>query len=81
MVTGAACAARVACLRGSLAGDNAIPFGSAEARVAARIYGTLRKPRGREIDIAIAATAVVRDAELWTLNEDDFRDIAELRLI
>lgn len=32
------------------------------------------------MDIAIAACAIVRDAELWTLNPADFRDIPGLRL-
>jgi predicted nucleic acid-binding protein len=36
--------------------------------------------RGREIDLAIAATAMVRDAELLTLNPKDFGDIPGLRL-
>jgi len=35
---------------------------------------------GREADIAIAACAIVREAELWTLNRADFRDIPNLRL-
>jgi predicted nucleic acid-binding protein len=35
----------------------------------------------REIDLAIAATAIIRDAALWTLNRDDFSDIEGLTLI
>lgn len=49
--------------------------------IAARLYGEVRSPRGREIDLAIAATAVGRDATLWTLNESDFRDIPGLKLV
>jgi predicted nucleic acid-binding protein len=30
--------------------------------------------------LAIAACAIVRDAELWTLNLADFKDIPQLRL-
>ncbi len=60
--------------------EAAIPFGSREAAVSAQLYQSLRRPRGREIDIAIAACAIVRDAELWTLNTADFKDISQLRL-
>src|SRR5262245_5756465 len=37
--------------------DEAVPFGEAEALVAADLYRRLKKPRGREIDLAIAACA------------------------
>jgi len=60
--------------------DSAIGFGVPEAAASAELYRTLRRPRGREIDLAIAACAVVRDAELWTLNVEDFSDIPRLRL-
>ena len=60
--------------------QSAIVFGLAEARLSAKLYGSVRHPRGREIDLAIAACAIVREAELWTLNRDDFRDIPRLRL-
>ena len=59
----------------------AVPFGAAEAVAAANLYGKVRAARGREIDLAIAAVAVARDAELWTLNESDFDDIPGLRLV
>ena len=36
--------------------------------------------RSREIDLAIAATAISRDIPLWTLNRRDFEDIPGLRL-
>ena len=58
----------------------AVPFGPAEAAVAADLYGKLKRPRGREIDIAIAACAIRAEATLWTLNPDDFRDIPGLML-
>jgi len=61
--------------------DQAVAFGIFEARVAARLYRTIKRARGREIDLAIAATAITHDAALWTLNRDDFRDIAELPLV
>ena len=61
--------------------DQALPFGTAEADAAARIYTRVRKPRGREMDIAIAACTLVHGGALWTLNPEDFRDIPDLRLI
>ena len=57
-----------------------IPFGAAEAVIGARLYQSLRKPRGREMDIAIAACAINYGAALWTLNEADFADIPGLQL-
>jgi predicted nucleic acid-binding protein len=60
--------------------DSAIVFGHREALLAAALYGSLKRPRGREIDIAIAACTLVRDAGLWTLNMPDFRVIPQLRL-
>ena len=55
-------------------------FGRPEAALAAELYRGVRRPRGREIDLAIAATAIVHDAALWTLNPRDFADIPRLRL-
>ena len=63
-----------------LPSDTAIPFGPREAALSARLYRSITRPRGREIDLAIAATAILRDAELWTLNPRDFAGIPELRL-
>ena len=60
--------------------ESAIPFGPAEAARAADIYRALRTPRGREVDIAIAACAICWDAQLWTLNTGDFNDITGLDL-
>jgi predicted nucleic acid-binding protein len=60
--------------------DSALPFGPLEAAAAAALYKRVRRPRGREVDLAIAATAIVRDAALWTINAGDFRDIPGLRL-
>ena len=34
----------------------------------------------QEMDLAIAACAIVREAALWTLNPGDFKDIPGLRL-
>jgi predicted nucleic acid-binding protein len=61
-------------------GAAAVPFGAAEAALAADLYKRLRHPRQREIDIAIAACAIGRNAALWTLNRQDFADIPGLEL-
>ncbi len=61
--------------------EQAPVFGPAEAMLSARLYRTVPRPRGREMDLAIAATAIIRDASLWALNRDDFRDIPGLTLI
>ena len=60
--------------------EDAVPFGPPEAALAARLYREVAKPRGREIDLAIAACAISWDASLWTLNEWDFEDIPGLKL-
>lgn len=57
-----------------------VVFGTAEASVAAELYRTLRSPRHREADLAVAATAVTRGAALWTLNRRDFADVPGLDL-
>jgi predicted nucleic acid-binding protein len=61
--------------------ESVIPFDAADAARAADLYKRVRSPRGREIDLAIAAMALNRDADVWTLNPADFRDIPDLRLI
>jgi predicted nucleic acid-binding protein len=55
-------------------------FGPVEAARAAHVYPELKRARGRDMDIAIAACALEHGAHLWTLNPDDFRDIPALRL-
>lgn len=59
---------------------DAVPFGGAEALIAAELYRELKRPRGRELDIAIAACAIAHKARLWTLNPADFKDIPDLKL-
>ena len=61
--------------------EQAVGFGPAEAASAARLYRQVTRPRGREIDLAVAACALTGGATLWTLNPGDFRDIPGLRLI
>lgn len=57
-----------------------VSFGFEEAQTAARLYRAVKRPRGREIDLAIAACALEQDALLWTLNRTDFQDVPGLRL-
>lgn len=56
----------------------ALPFGPEEARIAAGLYQAVRRPRGREVDLAIAACALSWNAALWTLNAEGFRDVPGL---
>ena len=60
--------------------ETALPFGPVEAAVAAELYKAVPQARGREIDLGVAACAIIRAAQLWTLNARDFRDIPGLRL-
>lgn len=60
--------------------EGAVTFGSAEADTAAKLYAKVRRPRGREIDLAIAACVIANEGAFWTLNPADFRDIPGLRL-
>lgn len=63
-----------------LPSSDALAFGTAEAEVASDLYRSISRPRGREIDLAIAAHALLLEATLWTLNRDDFQDIPGLDL-
>jgi len=68
-------------IEAALLGPEAVvDFGESEARVAAALYRTVKRPRGRELDLAIAACALGRSARLWTLNPGDFADIPGLEL-
>ena len=60
--------------------EAAVAFDSEAAALAARLYASLPRARGREIDLAIAACAIAHDASLWTLNRSDFADIPALKL-
>jgi predicted nucleic acid-binding protein len=58
-----------------------VPFSAAEAALAGELYAKLSRPRGREIDLAVAACAIRHQAALWTLNRADFKDIPGLNLV
>jgi predicted nucleic acid-binding protein len=58
--------------------DQALVFGDEEAAAAAGLYQRVARPRGRELDLAIAAHCLVRDAQLWTLNIRDFEGVPGL---
>lgn len=58
----------------------AVPFDTEAVATAADLYAELDKVRSREMDLAIAACAIAHDAALWTLNEEDFRDVPGLKL-
>lgn len=60
--------------------DAAVAFGWQEAALAAELYRAVRRARGREIDLAIAACALVHAAQFWTLNPHDFRDLPGLTI-
>lgn len=60
--------------------DQAVPFGIEAAAQAAALYARLPRARGRDLDLAIAACALVDEAALWTLNPDDFSDVPGLKL-
>ena len=60
--------------------EAAIAFGVAEAHRAAQLYSAVKRARGREIDLAIAACAIVHGGALWTMNKRDFADVPDLRL-
>lgn len=61
--------------------SEALAFGPAEAAVAARLCASVSRPRGRKLDLAIAAHALARDASLWTLGSADFDDLPGVRLV
>ena len=61
--------------------EAAIPFDVEAAALAAELYTNVRRPRGREVDLAVAACALTQDAALWTLNGKDFKDIPDLKLV
>ena len=74
-------ASEVALQEAPFPSEEAIRFGPTEAIAAADLYRSVRHPRSREGDLAIAARAIVRTAELWNQNQNDFIDIPGLRVL
>lgn len=60
--------------------ESIVPFDVDAAFRAAALYRVVRAPRGRDVDLAIAACAIEQSAALWTLNRTDFTDIPDLLL-
>src|SRR6185295_9139778 len=60
--------------------EDSVPFGFLEARIASQLYRKIKRPRGREGDLAVAACALADSATLWTLNKRDFKDVPGLTL-
>ncbi len=61
--------------------EESVPFDHQAAQVAAELYGRLGRPRARQIDLAIAATAITVGGRLWTLNRSDFEDVPGLESV
>ncbi len=61
---------------------DALPMDDAVAasygRIAAAVVDAGRKPRGRVMDLLIAATAHAHGARLYTRNPNDFRGLGDL---
>lgn len=60
--------------------DSGIPLDSEDASPSVRPYRTMRRPRGRKTDLAIAAGAVNRNMRPWTKSRADFADIRGVTL-
>jgi len=63
-----------------LPSDQAVPFGPREAARAAKLYRSVARARGRELDLCVAACALVHAASLCMQSPGDFRDIPGLVL-
>src|SRR5580658_8096593 len=50
-----------------------IPFGQKEAALAAELFNKTGRRRGSRFDCLIAATAIVGQAEVATINQSDFK--------
>ena len=61
--------------------EESFPFDHRAAELAAELYQRLGRPRRRQIDLAIAATAITIDSRLWTLNPTDFEDVPGIELV
>lgn len=59
---------------------SALGFGPEEAAIAVALFREVPRPRRREIELAIAASAIAWEATLWTRNVADFADLPGLRV-
>jgi predicted nucleic acid-binding protein len=50
-----------------------VPFGQKEAALAAELYNKTGRRRGSRFDCLIAATAIIAQAEMATINQSDFK--------
>src|SRR5262245_37671209 len=66
--------AEIEALHRLVALDAILPFGKREAELAGILYHSVGRARARMVDLMIAATAIVHNAPLWTLNPRDFAD-------
>lgn len=66
-----------------LVGDRIVPIDAPAASLAARIFNQTGRTKGSQGDCLVAATAMVANAELFTLNVADFAGFERfgLRLI
>jgi predicted nucleic acid-binding protein len=59
-----------------------VPFDAEAARIFGRVIAAViaagRKPRGRVVDLMIAATAIAEDLPLYTTNPRDFTGLGDL---
>jgi predicted nucleic acid-binding protein len=64
---------------------DALPFDTIAARAYGRIYAAViaagRKPRGRHVDLLIAATALAAELPLYTCNPGDFAHLSGLQVV
>src|SRR5580658_7923350 len=57
-----------------------IPFGQKEAALAADLFNKTGRRRGSRFDCLIAATAILAQAEMATVNQSDFKAFISHRL-
>ena len=57
-----------------------IPFGQGEAALAAELFNQTGRRRGSRFDCLIAATAILAQAEVATVNQSDFKVFVAHRL-